>query len=217
MNADLQLMIQALPFLGQAAFVTFILSIGSIFGALVVGLVIAIFRITDIKILRSIGRVYVSFFRGTPLLIQLFIWYYGLTSFHIVLSPWEAAYIGLSLHYGAYISESLRAAILSISKGQWEASYSLGMSGKQTFRNIILPQAWRRSIPPVFNSLIDVVKSSSLASVLTVPELTYVGDEVSAAAGFVIFPILMETALIYWGFTTVINIIQSRLEHKLRF
>lgn len=210
-------MVQAIPFLLKASLATLYLSVGSIIGALVIGLVIAIFRITGIKALAGFGRVYVSFFRGTPLLIQLFIWYYGLTSFHIVLNPWEAAFIGLSLHYGSYISESLRAAILSISKGQWEASYSLGMSGKQTFRNIILPQAWHRSIPPVFNSLIDVVKSSSLASVLTVPELTYVGDEVSASAGFVILPILLETALIYWAFTTILNIIQHRLEERLQF
>lgn len=217
MSASLHLMVHAIPFLVKASGVTLILSVGSIIGALFVGLLIAIFRITGIKVLAGFGRFYVSFFRGTPLLIQLFIWYYGLTSFHIVLNPWEAAFIGLSLHYGSYISESLRAAILSISKGQWEASYSLGMTGKQTFRNIILPQAWRRSIPPVFNSLIDVVKSSSLASVLTVPELTYVGDEVSASAGFVILPILIETALIYWAFTTILNIIQSRLEERLQF
>ncbi|HEU5140642.1 MAG TPA: amino acid ABC transporter permease [Bacillales bacterium] len=216
MSDNLDLIITAIPYLLKGALNTFYLSIGGIAGALLIGLILAIFRISGIKILSGFGRVYVSFFRGTPLLIQLFIWYFGLTSFSIVLSPWQAAFIGLSVHFGAYISESLRAAIVSISKGQWEASLSLGMTNKQTFLSIILPQAWRRSIPPVFNSLIDVVKGSSLASVLTIQELTYKADLISASSGFVVLPILLEAALIYWGFTTILNVTQNRLERRLQ-
>lgn len=215
MNSSFQVLIDAIPYLLTGAKNTLYLSIGAIAGALIIGLIIAVFRITNIKILVGFARFYVSFFRGTPLLIQLFIFYHGLTSVGIVFTSWEAAFIGISFHFGAYISESLRAAILSISKGQWEASLSLGMDRKQTFREVILPQAWRRSIPPVFNSLIDVVKGSSLASVLTIPELTYQADIVGAAS-LQILPVLLEAALVYWGFTTLLNIIQSYLERRLQ-
>ncbi|HET7580897.1 MAG TPA: amino acid ABC transporter permease [Bacillales bacterium] len=218
MNLDnLQLMITAIPFLLQATLKTIYLSIGSMAGALIVGLIIAIFRITGIRLLAGFGRFYVSFFRGTPLLIQLYLWYYGLTHLGIVMNPWTAAFMGLSFHVGAYISESFRAAIQSIDKGQWEASLSLGMTNRQTFQRIILPQAWRRSIPPVFNSLVNAVKDTSLASILTIGELAYQSDILIASSGFVALPIILETLLIYWGLTTLLNIAQNTLEKRLQY
>ncbi|WP_270182408.1 amino acid ABC transporter permease [Alkalihalobacillus sp. CinArs1] len=204
----------ALPFLLDGAKNTLLLSFFSIFGALIVGLIIALLRISKIKIAIGFAKLYVSFFRGTPLLIQLFILYFGLVSVDIQLTAWQAAYTGLILHFGAYISESLRAAILSLSKGQWEAAMSLGMNKSLIYREIIIPQAWRRAIPPVWNSLIDIVKASSLASVITISELTYNSDQI-AASSYEVLPIMLTAACIYWFFTTVLNLIQGFLEKRL--
>lgn len=154
------------------------------------------------------------FFRGTPLLIQLLIWYNGFT-FAITPQGWQAPLIGLILHFSAYIAESYRGAIQSIPNGQWEASYSLGMNYYQTFREVILPQAWRIAIPSIWNSLIDVAKSSSLASVITVPELTSIADQRSASS-LIVLPILLEAALIYWGLSTLLEWSRERLERRLR-
>ncbi|WP_347552410.1 amino acid ABC transporter permease [Pseudalkalibacillus hwajinpoensis] len=214
MSETIDVLINSLPFLLEGAKNTLLLSFFSIFGALMVGLVIALLRISKSKIAIGLAKLYVSFFRGTPLLIQLFILYYGLVSVDIQLSAWQAAYTGLILHFGAYISESFRAAILSLSKGQWEAAMSLGMKKSLIYKEVILPQAWRRAIPPVWNSLIDIVKASSLASVLTISELTYNADQI-AASSYEVLPILLTAALIYWFFTTILNIIQSFLEKKL--
>ncbi|KMM36260.1 amino acid ABC transporter permease [Guptibacillus hwajinpoensis] len=214
MSDTTDVLINSLPFLLEGAKNTLLLSFFSIFGALIVGLVIALLRLSKNKVATGVAKLYVSFFRGTPLLIQLFILYYGLVSVNIELTAWQAAYTGLILHFGAYISESFRAAILSLSKGQWEAAMSLGMKKSLIYKEVILPQAWRRAIPPVWNSLIDIVKASSLASVLTISELTYNADQI-AASNFQVLPILLTAALIYWFFTTILNIIQSILEKRL--
>lgn len=214
MSETTDVLINSLPFLLEGAKNTLLLSFFSIFGALFVGLMIALLRLSKSKIATGLAKLYVSFFRGTPLLIQLFILYYGLVSVDIQLTAWQAAYTGLILHFGAYISESLRAAILSLSKGQWEAAMSLGMKKSLIYKEVILPQAWRRAIPPVWNSLIDIVKASSLASVLTISELTYNADQI-AASNFKVLPILLTAAFIYWFFTTILNLIQSFLEKKL--
>lgn len=214
MSETTDVLINSLPFLLEGAKNTLLLSFFSIFGALFVGLMIALLRLSKSKIAIGLAKLYVSFFRGTPLLIQLFILYYGLVSVDIQLTAWQAAYTGLILHFGAYISESFRAAILSLSKGQWEAAMSLGMKKSLIYKEVILPQAWRRAIPPVWNSLIDIVKASSLASVLTISELTYNADQI-AASNFKVLPILLTAAFIYWFFTTILNLIQSFLEKKL--
>ncbi|WP_257349472.1 amino acid ABC transporter permease [Pseudalkalibacillus decolorationis] len=213
-NETLQLMINSLPFLLEGVKVTVFLSVIAIFGSLLLGLLIVLLRISNSRILSMIARFYVSFFRGTPLLTQLLILYFGLTWLY-TLTGIQAAIIGLILHFSAYISESYRAAILSISKGQWEASYSLGMNKWQTLKEVILPQAWRRAIPPVWNSLIDVVKASSLASVLAVPELTARAEQI-AASNLVVFWIFLEILFMYWALTTLLGLVQTYLERKLR-
>ena len=211
----INLLITSLPFLLKGAVTTIWISILSIVFALVIGLVIAILRIFRIGPLEKIAQVYVSFFRGTPLLVQLFIIYFGFASI-VRFTPFQSIVIGLSLHFGAYISESFRAAILSISAGQWEAASSLGISRVDAFRDIIFPQALPRSIPTVWNSLIDVVKSSSLASVVTVQELTSVADQISSASA-VVLPILLEAAAIYWILTTLLNVIQNFFERRYKY
>ncbi|MDN4526969.1 amino acid ABC transporter permease [Fictibacillus fluitans] len=214
MSSSLQYMVDSLPFLLEGAKLTVLLSLGSIIGSLIFGLVIALCRMSNNRILSRIARIYISFFRGTPLLIQLLIWYNGFT-FAITPEGWQAALVGLILHFSAYIAESYRGAIQSIPNGQWEASYSLGMNYYQTFREVILPQAWRIAIPSIWNSLIDVAKSSSLASVITVPELTSIADQRSASS-LIVLPILLEAALIYWGLSTLLELSRERLERRLR-
>ncbi len=215
MNKEtLDLMINSLPFLLEGVKITVMLSVIAIFASLALGLVIVLFRISNSKILSGFARFYVSFFRGTPLLTQLLVIYFGLTWLY-AFTGWQAAILGLTLHFSAYISESYRASILSISKGQWEAGYSLGMSTAQVLKEVILPQAWRRSIPPVWNSLIDIVKASSLASVLAVDELTGRAEQI-AASNLVVFWIFLEILFMYWALTTILSSIQTYLERKLR-
>ncbi|HWR07357.1 amino acid ABC transporter permease [Sporomusa sp.] len=208
------IVIDSLPVLGQGALVTIYLSLAAMVGAVLLGLLVALMRISKVKIFEQTARVYVSFFRGTPLLVQLLILYFGLTSFHIVLDPFAAALIGLILHFGAYISEIFRATILSISRGQWEAALSLGMTNSQVLGRIVLPQATRISIPPLWNCLIDILKSSSLSSVVTVPELTRQVEEQSAAQ-FVFMPYFITLAVFYWVMVAAMGWVQEWLERKL--
>ena len=213
-SREWSLVISSLPILLKGAFVTIYLSLGSMVGALVLGLIVALVRISGVRILGYVVKIYVSFFRGTPLLIQLFIFYFGFTSFKIVLDPLPAAYLALTLHFGAYISETFRATIMSINTGQWEAGLALGMTKAQVLRRIILPQATRVSIPPLWNSFIDVLKSSSLASVVTVPELTR-GVEEQSSAQFVFMPYFLTLALFYWVMVLAMGQVQTWLEKKL--
>lgn len=192
---------------------TVYLSVAAIFLSLILGLIIVLMRISNSKILSGIARFYVSFFRGTPLLTQLLLLYYGLTWLY-TFEGWQAAILGLTLHFSAYISESYRAAIHSISKGQWEAGYSLGMNTAQVMKEVILPQAWRRSIPPVWNSLIDIVKASSLASVLAVEELTGRAEQI-AALNLDVLVIFIVVLFMYWALTTMLSWVQTYLERKL--
>ncbi|WP_122629172.1 amino acid ABC transporter permease [Lucifera butyrica] len=208
------IILHSLPVLAEGALVTLVLSFAAMAGALFLGLAITIVRVFKIRSLDRTVRLYVSFFRGTPLLVQLLILYFGLTTFHIILTPSTAALLGLSLHFSAYISEIFRATVLSINRGQWEAAFSLGMTKVQTLRHIILPQAMRISIPPLWNSFIDVLKSSSLASVITVPELTRQIEEQSAAH-FIFMPYFITLALFYWVMVVGMSQIQSWLEEKM--
>jgi L-cystine transport system permease protein len=183
-----------------------------------IGLVLAIFtalaRISGIKLLEIIARVYVSAIRGTPLLVQLFIIFYGLPNLEITIDPFPAAIIGFSLNVGAYASEIIRAAILSIPKGQWEAAYSLGMSYSQALKRIIFPQAARVSIPPLSNTFISLVKDTSLASSILVAEMFRKAQEI-AATNYEFLLLYTETALLYWVICFVLSIIQGRIEERL--
>ena len=142
------------PLLQGAIFYTIPLTLISFICGLGLAVLTALARISDVKTLQIIARIYVSAIRGTPLLVQLFILFYGLPTIGITLDPWPSAIIGFSLNVGAYASEIIRAAILSIPKGQWEAGFSIGMSRRQALRRIILPQAARVSIPPLSNTFI---------------------------------------------------------------
>ncbi|OZB97777.1 amino acid ABC transporter permease [Paenibacillus sp. XY044] len=173
----------------------------------------ALARLSRWSILQRIAWFYVWIIRGTPLLVQLFIIFYGLPSIGVVIDAFTAAVIGFSISVGAYGSEIMRAAIQSIAKGQWEAAYSVGMTRSQALRRIVLPQAARVSLPPLANSFISLLKDTSLAATVTLTELFQKGQQITAV---VYEPLLLycEVALIYLIFSTVLSVLQHQLEHR---
>lgn len=166
MQESIQLVIDSAPFLLKGAVFTLQLSIGGMFFGLVLGFILALMRMSTLWPVKWLARMYISIFRGTPLIAQLFMIYYGLPQFGIELDPIPAAMIGLSLNTAAYAAETLRAAIASIDKGQWEAAASIGMTPRQTMRRAILPEAARVALPPLSNSFISLVKDTSLAATI---------------------------------------------------
>ena len=186
------------------AFISFILG-------LILALCTALARLSGIRILAGIARFYVWVIRGTPLLVQLFIIFYGLPSIGVTLNPFLSATIGFTLSVGAYNSEIIRASILSVPKGQWEAAYSIGMTYNQALRRIVIPQATRVSIPPLANSFISLVKDTSLAAEITVIEMFQVSQQIVAAT-YEPLTLYMEAAFIYLIVSTVLSLFQDRLE-----
>lgn len=181
---------------------------------LVIALGVALMRISGSRVLSGIGRFYVSVIRGTPLLVQLFVIFYGLPSLGIVLDPWPSAIIAFSLNVGGYAAEIIRASVLSVPKGQWEAAYTIGMPRRTALARIILPQAARVSVPPLSNTFISLVKDTSLASLILVTELFRRSQEIAAfTLEFMI--IYLEAALIYWLFCLVLSAGQSAIERRL--
>jgi len=203
-----------LPLLKGALFNTIPLTLMTFTLGLVLAVLTALARISNIKPLEILARIYVSAIRGTPLLVQLFIIFYGLPTIGIVIDPFPAAVIGFSLNVGAYASEIIRAAILSIPKGQWEAAYSLGMSYSQALRRIILPQASRVSVPPLSNTFISLVKDTSLASLILVSEMFRKAQEI-ASMNYEFLLLYTEAALIYWVICFGLSIVQGKIEQYL--
>ncbi|AGK95517.1 amino acid ABC transporter permease [Clostridium pasteurianum] len=203
-----------LPMLEAGIKVTIPLTLISFLLGLIIALLTALARISNIKPLVIITKFYVWIVRGTPLLVQLFIIFYGLPASGITLNALTAAVIGFTLSVGAYNSEIIRAAILSIPRGQWEAGYSIGMTDRQVLRRIILPQAVRVSIPPLSNSFISLVKDTSLAASITVTEMFQIGQRITATTYEPLW-IYCEVAFIYLIFCTFLSKLQSDLEKKL--
>lgn len=181
---------------------------------LVVAVLTALARLSSFGPLRQLARFYVWIIRGTPLLVQLFIIFYGLPTIGITLDPFPAAVIGFTLSVGAYGSEIVRAAILSIHEGQWEAAYSLGMTRMQALRRIILPQASRVSVPPLANSFISLVKDTSLAATVTYTEMFRTAQQITATT-YEPLVVYCEAGLIYLIFSTILSALQNRLEKRL--
>ncbi|MEK4280736.1 MULTISPECIES: amino acid ABC transporter permease [unclassified Cytobacillus] len=202
------------PLLEGAILYTIPLTIISFICGLALAIFTALARISGNKALGAIARIYVSAIRGTPLLVQLFIIFYGLPTIGVIIDPLPSAIIGFSLNVGAYASEIIRAAILSIPKGQWEAGYSIGMSYSQTLKRIILPQASRVSIPPLSNSFISLVKDTSLASMILVAEMFRRAQEI-ASTNYEFLLLYTQAALIYWVICFMLSILQGRLERRL--
>ena len=195
------------------------LAIVSFFLGLIIAARVALLRVVPAggwlhKLALLLVKFYVSAIRGTPMLVQLMIVFYGLPAIGIRLDPLPTAIVGFSLNIGAYASETIRAAILSVPKGQWEAGFSIGMTYMQTFRRIIMPQAFRVSVPPLSNTFISLFKDTSLASVVTITELFRVAQQI-ANASYDFLPVYIEAGLVYWVFCFFLFIAQARIEKRL--
>lgn len=203
-----------LPLLKAGVAFTVPLTLISFALGLLLAILTALARLSSASPLRQIARFYVWVIRGTPLLVQLFIIFYGLPSVGITLDPFPAAVIGFTLSVGAYGSEIVRAAILSIDEGQWEAANSLGMTRMQALRHIILPQASRVSVPPLANSFISLVKDTSLAATVTYTEMFRTAQQITATT-YEPLIVYCEAGLIYLLFSIVLSTLQNRLEKRL--
>jgi cystine transport system permease protein len=211
----LSLMLDALPSLLWACIqFTVPLTLLSFVLGLGVGFLAAVIRLFAPAPLAWIIRFYVWIIRGTPLLVQLFLIFYGLPSVGIVLDAFPAALIGFTLNVGAYTSEIIRAVLLAVPKGQWEAAYSIGMTWSQAMRRTILPQATRIAVPPLSNTFISLVKDTSLAAAITVPELFRAGQRIVATT-YEPLILYVEVALIYLVVSSVLSSLQSRVERRL--
>ena len=194
--------------------VTIPLTVISFSIALVIATAMAMVQFANIKGLRQIARFYIWIFRGTPLLVQLFVVFYGLPRAGILIDPFPAAVLVFSLNEGAYSAETMRAALEAVPAGQLEAGYCVGMSYLQIMRRIILPQAMRTAFPPLSNSLIAMVKDTSLAANITVTEMFMVTQRIVARTHEP--PALyIEVGLIYLLFSTVLTKLQGIGEKKL--
>jgi cystine transport system permease protein len=203
----------ALPFLLWGSLYTIGLSVGGMGFGIVIGFALALMRLSDQRVLQWPALAYISFIRGTPLLVQLFLIYYGLAQFGLRLDPIPAALLGFSLNVGGYSAEIIRAAISSIERGQWEAAASVGLSARQTLQLVILPQASRVAIAPLSNSFISLVKDTSLAATIQVPELFRQAQLITART-YEIFTMYLATAAIYWILSSLLAYGQGRLETR---
>lgn len=210
----LQLMIDSLPTLLLAGLTfTIPLTLISFVLGLALGLMTAVARLFGPKPLVALARFYVWIIRGTPLLVQLFVIFYGLPSIGILLDAFPAALIGFTLNIGAYSSEIIRAVISSVPRGQWEAAYSIGMTWRQAMMRTILPQATRVAVPPLSNTFISLVKDTSLAAAITVPELFQSAQRIVATT-YEPLILYIEAALIYLALSSVLSALQVRLEAR---
>lgn len=207
----LDLMRVAAPILLKGTGYTLIFAFAAMFGGLLLGFVIAVARIVPSRLCQWPATVYVSMMRGTPLLVQVFIVYYGLPGIGISFDPLTAGILALSLNAGAYISESLRGAIQGIGRGQWSAGYSLGLTYWQNLYYVVLPQALRLAVPSMSNTLISLIKDTSLVSVITVTELLLATKDVIATT-FRPLPLYLAAACIYWFLSLCLERVQGRLE-----
>ncbi|UOB19952.1 amino acid ABC transporter permease [Macrococcus armenti] len=188
---------------------------------LIIAIITALMRVSRSKVAKGISRVYVSIIRGTPMLVQLFIIFYGIPEvgrlitgnpdIKLNIAPVVAAIIGLSLNVGAYASEIIRGGILSIPQGQKEAAYSIGMSEGMTMKRIVLPQAMRVSVPALGNTLLSLVKDTSLLGFILVAEMFRKAQEI-AATSYEFLSIYVLVGLMYWVVCFIISIVQGRYE-----
>lgn len=214
---DLDYMLGLLPVLLKYVPLTLAMASVAMVLALALASLMAIVRVLRVPGLDQLTKVFISFFRGTPLLVQLFLFYYGLPqifSFLTAIDGVTAAVMGLTLHFAAYMAESIRAAIIGVDRSQWEASLSVGMTTAQMMRRIILPQAARIAAPTLVNYFVDIIKSTSLAFTLGVTELMGAAQK-EAAGSFLYFEAFIMVAIIYWVIVELLTIVQRQFEVRL--
>lgn len=208
---DPRLAVESIPYLLQGIPYTLLISLSSMFFGLVLGFLVALARISQIRILSTLAKIYISFMRGVPILVLLFMLYFGLPNIGIQMPALTAAIIGFSISSAGYIAEIIRGSILAIDKGQWEAAYSIGMNYRLTMKRIIVPQVTRISIPPLSNVLLDLVKGSSLAAMITVPDM-FQRAKIVGGRELDYMTMYILVALMYWGICVILSAGQRKLE-----
>ncbi|WP_090819391.1 amino acid ABC transporter permease [Paenibacillus sp. yr247] len=193
---------------------TILASIIALIGSFILGAIIAIFRISTVKTLRWIGTVYVEFIRNIPLLLVVFVFFYGLPSMGIILSGFTCGTIGLTVYTASFIAEAIRAGIMSVPKGQSEAARSSGLTYIQTMWHVVLPQAIKIVIPPLSNQFINLVKNSSVLGVFAGLDLMYFGDQI-ASETYATFDTYIFVAVLYLILTLPLSYTALRLERRL--
>jgi cystine transport system permease protein len=210
----MDLLINSFPQLLQGLTITLMLGIVSFVLGSALGALVALGRISGVPVLRGAAIAYVSIFRGTPLLIQILIIYFGLPQIGIQLEPIPSAILALTLFAAAYLSENFRGGILGVDAGQWEAANSMGMPYWRTFRRIVFPQAIRIATPAVGGRFIALMKDTSLASVITVVELTRVAESIGSST-FRYMESFFLIGAIYWLINTLLSVGQGALERRM--
>ena len=198
-----------------------LLAIGALFFGVILGIIGAALKLSKHFVLRAIGNVYVEIFRGTPMLLQIMFLYLAvptvvqsITGQRFQADPYVCGLIAMSLNSGAYQVELIRSGILGVDKGQWEAAASIGMTPWQTMRRAILPQAARVALPPLSNSFISLVKDTSLAATIQVPELFRQAQLITSRT-LEVFTMYLAASLIYWIMATVLSTLQNHFENQL--
>jgi L-cystine transport system permease protein len=211
---DPALAVDSLPFVLMGLRYTVVIAVASMTTGMVLGLPIALARMSKRRVLVGPARLYISFMRGTPVLVLLFLFYFGLPSLGIGLTAVTAAVGAFGLNSAAFIAEVDRGAILSVPKGQWESARSLGMSEAQILFKVVLPQAARVAVPSLSNVMLDLIKATSLASVITVQEVL-LNAKIVAGRTFDTFTMYLTAALVYWAVCSLFSLFQDRLERRL--
>jgi polar amino acid transport system permease protein len=216
MGLDFSSIVDYLPLFIRGVQTTILLSGLTLIFGMVLGIPLAFIRLGKNKILTSIVKIYVDIIRGTPLLLQLYVFAYAipLTFNAISLTPLQAGIIALGLNSSAYVSEIIRSGIQSVSKGQYEAGISIGLSELKVFTKIILPQSFKNVLPSLGNELITIVKESSIVSIVGIVDIMRVADQIKAST-FRVFEALLVAGLLYYAITKTLSIMVSKLEKRL--
>lgn len=215
MLLDFQLIINSFPSLMSGALITIVVTTISMILGLILGLIAALAKMSKYKIAVFIANQYIDIIRGTPLLVQLFLIYYGLPQIGISIDPFPSAILGLGINTGAYVAEAIRSGILSVEKGQHEATRALGLSSFESMRLVIIPQAVKTMIPPIGNQLLLLIKDSSLISIITVVELTRTAQQIISTT-YKPIELYLAAAFIYYIISMVAAKMLNSLEKRAR-
>lgn len=213
---EFEYFLQCIPKIASRAYITLELTLIATVFALLIGIFIAMVSMYKVKVLYPITRVYVSFMRGTPVVAQLYFFYFGLAVYSVAIrnmTPLIAVSIVMSLNVGAFMSESIRGALMSVDEGQREAAASFGFSDSQTFWHIVVPQAVRVAIPPLFNDVINLIKMSSLSFMIGVPDIMGAA-KMEGSVTFRYFEIYAAAMVVYWVLISLFGLISRYLQKK---
>lgn len=211
---DLQVIIEKLPVIFPLAAVTIKIALVSMFVGMILGLATALFRFYQLPVLDKLSELYVFIIRGTPLLVQIYIVYFGLPRIGVEFGAFSSAYLALGINTGAYLSEVFRGAIKSVDKGQLEAALSVGMTYWQAMKRIILPQAFLVALPTIGNTFINLIKNTSLVFVISIEEIMAKTKKLAALHGNYL-EMYIAAAVVYLVIFFIAYKIQDWLEHSL--